>query len=155
MDILGIGGWELVVIFIIMLVVAGPQRMIRWSYVMGQWVGKLRNLWREMATQLQKEIDAAGVDIKVPTQPVTRASMQRDMLNSLNKAAKPLKDPLNAVKTEVDNAARGVTPAAAAKPATSAFAPPEKPAEEAPQAAETSGSSKFGAWASSGQSQPE
>ena len=36
MDILGIGGGELVLIVLVMLVVAGPKRMIQWAYIAGK-----------------------------------------------------------------------------------------------------------------------
>ena len=35
MNFLGVGAWELVAILLIMLVFAGPKRMIHWSYVWG------------------------------------------------------------------------------------------------------------------------
>lgn len=146
MDILGIGGWELVAIFIIMLVVAGPQRMIRWSYTMGQYIGKLRNMWREMATQLQKEIDAAGIDVKVPTQPPRPGSIQRQVRQSINKAVTPIKDPLNAVKAEIDSTNKAL------KQATSNTKEAPAPAQEAAPAAPIEPvSSGFGAWSSAGQ----
>ncbi len=37
MNLLGVGVPELVVIFVIMLVFAGPKRMVRWAYVLGQY----------------------------------------------------------------------------------------------------------------------
>lgn len=52
MDILGIGGWELVAIIIIMLVVAGPKRMIQWSYTAGKYVAIMRKMWAETAKQI-------------------------------------------------------------------------------------------------------
>ena len=41
MDILGVGGWEIVAILLIMLIVAGPKRMISWSYTLGKYVSQL------------------------------------------------------------------------------------------------------------------
>ena len=63
MEILGIGGAEFIAIFIIMLVVAGPKRMIQWAYVMGKYTAKIRAMWAESMTYLQKEFDAAGLDV--------------------------------------------------------------------------------------------
>ncbi|MBK8029590.1 MAG: hypothetical protein IPK17_08760 [Chloroflexi bacterium] len=78
MDILGVGGWELLAILLIMVVVAGPKRMIAWSYQLGRYVGVIRKMWVETAKQLQKEFDAAGVDVKVPQElPRVRASPKR------------------------------------------------------------------------------
>ena len=36
MNIFGLGGAELVVIIVIMLVVAGPTRMVSWAYIKGE-----------------------------------------------------------------------------------------------------------------------
>jgi Sec-independent protein translocase protein TatA len=66
MDILGIGGAELVLIVLVMLVVAGPKRMIQWAYIAGKYAGQARRLWQETAEKLQAELDGAGVDVKVP-----------------------------------------------------------------------------------------
>lgn len=98
MNILGIGGWELVVIFIIMLIVAGPDRMLRWAYVMGQYIGKLRRMWEETVDVLQKEVDSAGLDMKVPRNPPTRQSMNR----SAREYTKQMLQPLEEVRQEVE-----------------------------------------------------
>ena len=63
MEIFGIGGAELVAILIIMLVVAGPKRMVQWAYVLGQYVSKARAMWDGVMAGVQKEIDDAGLDI--------------------------------------------------------------------------------------------
>ncbi len=59
--IFGVGPGELVVILIIMLVVAGPKRMIAWAYMLGKYTAQLRAMFQETMNAFQKEIDAAGV----------------------------------------------------------------------------------------------
>ncbi|MBK8032066.1 MAG: hypothetical protein IPK17_21835 [Chloroflexi bacterium] len=78
MDILGVGGWELLAILLIMVVVAGPKRMIAWSYQLGRYVGVIRKMWVETAKQLQKEFDAAGW-MKVPQELPTRQSIAKEI----------------------------------------------------------------------------
>lgn len=97
MNIFGIGGAELVAILIIMLVVAGPQRMIRWAYILGQYVAKLQKMWQEAAAVLQKEFDEAGVDLQVPKQIPSRSEFQ----NQVRAAAKPLTRPIEEVTSEI------------------------------------------------------
>lgn len=97
MNIFGIGGAELVLIILIMLVVAGPQRMIRWAYHMGRYVGMLRTMWAQMMEMVQKEVDAAGYDIKVPRDLPTRDNVSK----LIRDAAKPLSDPLEKTMREV------------------------------------------------------
>ena len=76
MNILGVGAAELVAVLLIMLVFAGPKRMIHWSYVLGQHVAKFRKIWSETVDLVQKEFDDAGVDIKLPKEPPTRKSSE-------------------------------------------------------------------------------
>jgi Sec-independent protein secretion pathway components len=75
MNILGIGGPELILILLIMLIVAGPKRMIAWAYTLGKYIARFRRMWEETVDVLQKEFDEAGVDIKVPRELPTRANL--------------------------------------------------------------------------------
>ncbi|MBK8020182.1 MAG: hypothetical protein IPK19_01860 [Chloroflexi bacterium] len=103
MELFGVGAWELIAILIIMLLVAGPQRMIAWSYKLGQYVATLRRMWSETAAVLQKELDQAGVDIKVPTQPPTRANIRQEVERALAPVTKPVKESLEAVQQDVNS----------------------------------------------------
>lgn len=53
-----VGFWELAVIFVIGLLVLGPQRLPQVARQMGQWAGKARRMARMLGDQLQEEIDA-------------------------------------------------------------------------------------------------
>jgi Sec-independent protein translocase protein TatA len=153
MDILGIGGWELVAILVIMLVVAGPKRMIQWSYTLGKYVAMLRKMWAETATMIQKEFDAAGVDVKVPTQPITRGTIKREVSRAFSDVTKPVQETLNEVKGELEPVKESMTiPRTLNKPVSNK--PTPTPAEQSqpvekqngrPQ--ETPGErSDFGTW---------
>ncbi len=113
MNFFGIGGAEIVLIILIMLIVAGPKRMIQWAYVMGVWVGKARNMWTQAVGVLQQEIDAAGGGIKLPTTPPTRQSFVR----MVNDAVKPYTEELEKTYKETDSLVKGssVKPVTAAK----------------------------------------
>ncbi len=132
MDILGIGGWELVAIIIIMLVVAGPKRMIQWSYTAGKYVAIMRKMWAETAKQIQREFDDAGVDIQVPKDLPTRGAITKEVNRALSPVTKPIKDSLAATKSEID----GVKQAVDIRPSASSNAAkpkPEKPAAAVPE----------------------
>lgn len=101
MEILGVGGWEMVAILLITLVVAGPARMIRWAYQIGRFFAKLRVLWSQAAASLQKEFDAAGVDIQVPKDVPTRQTLRRDLNNMVNPLMQEVRAPLDEVSNEV------------------------------------------------------
>lgn len=113
MEIFGIGGAELLAILIIMLVVAGPKRMIQWAYVLGQYTAKARAMWAETMTYVQKELKEAGMDVELPKDIPTRGSLNREINKQVTKAvapiSKPLQDTLDATKTEVQQIKKEAT----------------------------------------------
>lgn len=100
MEILGVGGAELVAILIIMLVVAGPKRMIQWAYVLGQYTAKVRAMWAETMTYVQKEFDEAGLNIQLPKDVPTRGSLNREIGKQVEKAIAPIANPLKSTLDE-------------------------------------------------------
>lgn len=136
MNILGVGGWELALILLIMLIVAGPKRMARWAYVMGTYVAKFRSMWSETVDVLQKEFDDAGVGIQIPKDIPTRGGINRQASKIVKEFAKPLTETMEKATAEVNDikkataltaqaankTANGVKPAAA-KPATNVSRP--------------------------------
>jgi Sec-independent protein translocase protein TatA len=103
MNIFGVGGPELMVILIIMLVFAGPKRMIHWSYILGQYLAKFRVMWSQTVDLVQKEFDEAGVDIKLPKEPPTRKNINKTISNALQPMTKPLQESLDEVKKDVES----------------------------------------------------
>jgi Tat protein translocase TatB subunit len=53
-----VGFWELALIFVVGLLVLGPERLPQVARQLGQWAGKARRMARVLTTQLQDEIDA-------------------------------------------------------------------------------------------------
>lgn len=111
MNIFGVGGAELVLIFVIMLVVAGPKRMIGWAYVIGQYVGKFRILWEQMVDMMQDEVDAAGLDVKLPKDIPTRQNLAqtatqfvKPYAESMEKTFDEVKNPLQESINETNQA---------------------------------------------------
>ena len=165
MDILGIGGWELVAIVIIMLIVAGPKRMIAWSYTAGKYVAMMRKMWAETAKQLQKEFDDAGVDVKVPKDIPTRASIGKDINRALTPVTKPIQESLDATTSEIDGVKKAVDIRTPAKPETPPAEASPAPTQEEVSAAQISaadtapapngngngnGAQDFGTWSKKG-----
>lgn len=103
MNILGVGAWEFVAILLIMLVFAGPKRMIHWSYVLGQHVAKFRKIWAETVDIVQKEFDDAGLDIKLPKEPPTRQNLNRSIAAAAKPLTQPVQDSLDEVKKDIDS----------------------------------------------------
>ena len=150
MNVLGVGAWELVAILLIMLVFAGPKRMIHWSYVLGQHVSKFRKIWSETVDLVQKEFDDAGVDIKLPKEPPTRSNLNRSLTDAVKPMTKPVQDSLDEVKSDMNvlkevsdelNEKKPGSPSAGSKPAAPSTSRsvkmPEKPAKPKTQEAST------------------
>ena len=53
----GIGFWELIILFLIGLVVLGPERLPRVANQLGSWLGQARRMTRVMKRQLEEELD--------------------------------------------------------------------------------------------------
>ena len=148
MNVFGVGAWELVAILLIMLVFAGPKRMIHWSHVLGQHVAKFRKIWSETVDLVQKEFDDAGLDIKLPKEPPTRKNLNKSLTDAVKPMTKPVQDSLDEVKKdmnafkEVSDTLNDKTPKPAADASKSKVGSqartvtmPEKPAKPKPQTA--------------------
>lgn len=162
MNVFGVGAWELVAILLIMLVFAGPKRMIHWSYVLGQHVSKFRKIWSETVDLVQKEFDDAGVDIKLPKEPPTRGSLNKSLTEAVKPMTKPVQDSLYEVKKDMDTFKevsdslndKKPKPASSASQSKAASAqtgkPPEKPAtpraKDAEKPLEQRAPAAMGAW---------
>jgi Sec-independent protein translocase protein TatA len=170
MDILGVGGWEIVAILLIMLIVAGPKRMISWSYTLGKYVSQLRRMWADTAQMLQKEFDDAGVDVQVPKDIPTRGDLNREIGRALTPVTKPFQETMSAAKQEMDStkqamslgstsltpkAAPSTTPATPPAQTSAPVTPPSvapptptvQPIEEKPATpANGNGHADFGTW---------
>ena len=103
MNILGVGGPELAAILIIMLVFAGPKRMVHWSYVLGQHLAKFRRMWSQTVDLVQKEFDEAGVDIQLPKEPPTRQNMNKAIADAMKPVTQPVQESLDEVKKDVES----------------------------------------------------
>jgi len=95
MNIFGIGTWELLLILIIALVVAGPQRMLQWAYILGRLFAQARVLWSQAMDAVQSELDQAGVDVKVP-----KDFSRKEISRSVSELTKPLSDEVRKVEQE-------------------------------------------------------
>ncbi len=63
----GIGFWELIILFLIGLVVLGPERLPRVANQLGSWLGQARRMTRIMKRQLEEELDLdKHLDIRPP-----------------------------------------------------------------------------------------
>lgn len=57
MDFLGFGGWQILLIVFIALLIYGPARMIQIARSLGKMVYNFRKITSEMSNQLSKEME--------------------------------------------------------------------------------------------------
>ena len=89
MNILGVGPGELLVIFVIALVVAGPKRMIQWAYQIGRYTARFRAMAQETMAAFQKELAAAGLD-DVTKDLASLQSTKFDVMKEVSKIVDPV-----------------------------------------------------------------
>src|SRR4051812_35449430 len=94
--IMGVGPLELVVIIILMLVVAGPKRMIAWAYQAGRYMSVLRGMFQETMDAFQRELEASGLDSTITKD---LADLNPSRFNVLNEASKVINSDLTAASS--------------------------------------------------------
>ena len=67
-----IGFFELVIIFVLGLLVLGPERLPRVARGLGRWIGKARRTARNLQYELQREIDLEELRKRSEAHPINR-----------------------------------------------------------------------------------
>ena len=52
----GIGGWELLLVAVIAMLVLGPEHMVKHAYRFGRWARKLSIYWKEGTTSFREQL---------------------------------------------------------------------------------------------------
>ncbi len=73
----GIGFWELIILFLIGLIVLGPERLPRVASQLGSWLGQARRMTRVMKRQLEDELDVEK-QLRTKTPPPVKPQNQKD-----------------------------------------------------------------------------
>ncbi len=114
-----VGFSELALLFVVALLVVGPERLPGLARTLGAWVGKIRRMAAEVRGELEREMKV---------EEVKQAIRQHDELADLKKLAARVQT----INTDVQNAIHDVNPApGAAAPAVppAANPPPPPPAK--------------------------
>jgi len=106
MEIFGVGGVEFLLIIIIAMVVAGPKRVVQWAYYVGKFFARVRKIWGEMMTVIQKEMNEAGMNIELPKTPPTRQSISQATRDMLKPYTKELDEAQKDIERNLENVQR-------------------------------------------------
>lgn len=60
----GIGGWEFVLLVIIVMIVLGPERMVKHAFQAGKWARHFRRFWKESAGVLKEQLHDLETDAR-------------------------------------------------------------------------------------------
>jgi sec-independent protein translocase protein TatB len=74
----GVGFWELVLLFLVGLIVLGPERLPRVANQLGTWLGQARRMSRVLKRQLEDELNLEkDLNFKTAPQPLPHKPVQR------------------------------------------------------------------------------
>jgi len=149
MNIFGIGGTEIAIIVLIMLVVAGPKRMLQWAYLFGKFSAQLRVMWRDVMGNIQKELDDAGMDVKLPKEMPTRQNINKLASDVL----RPVQEPIEKVAKEYEAEFKNMESSMKIEAPNGNGRPQKKNTPD--DDSSTQNGSSFGTWSGAGQSSDE
>ncbi|MDH4110296.1 MAG: Sec-independent protein translocase protein TatB [Gammaproteobacteria bacterium] len=91
----GVGFWELIILFLIGLIVLGPERLPRVANQLGSWLGQARRMTRVMKRQLEDELNVEkGLNLNSIVNPAPKAPSvtQPQYVHDQNRKAESLPD---------------------------------------------------------------
>jgi sec-independent protein translocase protein TatB len=96
----GIGISELALLFVIGLLILGPERLPRVASQIGRWVGRARRTANQLRFQLEREIALA--DIEKPSAPKKKDSAKPSADQAAPAADESSADPIDSTKDHTD-----------------------------------------------------
>lgn len=159
MDLFGIGAAELIVIGLVILVIAGPQRSAAWARQAGIYLRQFQQAWSKMMDEFRKELGPEGEQFTKAAQEITRtASQVRQAVspNIVGKAnrlvEKAATDSQQAALGPLSSSANGDENAGNETQAKfSAWLPAGSPAAESTPKEATAEEERFSAWKPDGE----
>ncbi len=124
----GIGFGELIILFLIGLIVLGPERLPRVANQLGNWLGQARRMTRVMKRQLEEELDLNKPLEILPPDRTLHAS-RNDFGPASSGVPGPLNGPANAAPPEPAHGGASATDAAG-KPAQEEPGEAQQPATD-------------------------
>lgn len=85
----GVGFSELLVLFVIGLIVLGPERLPRVANQLGTWLGQARRMTRVMKRQLEEELDLDARQTRIHPTAETQAPREDDTYSPLHDVPPP------------------------------------------------------------------
>jgi sec-independent protein translocase protein TatB len=141
MNFLGVGPGELLVIFIIALVVAGPKRMIQWAYQIGRYTARIRAMAQETMNAVQKELAASGLDVTKDL-----SNLQNTKFDVMKEVSKIIDPALTLPTVEAPDQAQPAASAPSAPPQQPVALPAEPKTDGDADAQNDDQTPRYGPW---------
>ncbi len=132
MNFFGIGPAELILIFILTFVVAGPKRMVQWAYYLGRYMAQFRRMTEEAWSQVRKELESAQIHLPEAF-PRHRVNLVQEVNRAINAELSRAMSP--AASRHNPEAPNGVQPDSA-----------EPAADSAPDLGRSEDTKRYDAW---------
>jgi sec-independent protein translocase protein TatB len=102
-----VGFTEIVLIFVIALLVLGPQRLPKLAADVGRWAGRARSMARQLRTQLEQEAQFDPLrDLKFDTPPDPQARPSNQTIHTPPPAPEPTPQQAEAAAPDTHDAPR-------------------------------------------------
>ncbi|MEM1264018.1 MAG: Sec-independent protein translocase protein TatB [Pseudomonadota bacterium] len=97
-----VGFAELLIIFVIGLLVLGPERLPRVASKIGSWIGQARRMTRQLRYQLEDEVAFSERRDQAKKLVSDLADINKEISDDVNAAVEPFKEPLEKPDTPTD-----------------------------------------------------
>ncbi len=131
MNIFGVGGWELVFVIIIAMVVMGPERVAKHMFTLGRWTRRMMVIYNQARAALRDELlsidDGETLEglkqVRDDIQDLRTSINPRQIATDLNQE---VRQTMNSVEQAVQTAAdeTNILPPTPAVPPSNSIAPP-------------------------------
>ena len=111
-----VGFSELMLIFVILLIVVGPERLPKLARTIGLWVGKARTIVSSVKSEVEREIRVSELKQSLQEQAPTEELKQ--LSNELKSLGTETKSIGNSVQSSLQSASSDVTKTIESKPAS-------------------------------------
>ncbi|MFO1350740.1 MAG: Sec-independent protein translocase protein TatB [Gammaproteobacteria bacterium] len=114
-----IGFWEIVVIFVVMLVVVGPERLPKLARTAGLWISKARSMVASVKADVERELQLDEIKRSI------RQQVPEDDIKQITDQFKSVSTDLSSFDKDVKSFATDTTRAISSGPSTVSLSPPD------------------------------
>lgn len=132
MNIFGVGGWELVFVIIIAMVVMGPERVAKHMFTLGRWTRRMMVIYNQARAALRDELmsidDGETLEglkqVRDDIQDLRTSVNPRQIASDLNQEVRSTMNSVEQAVQDVADEANNILPPKPVAPPSNSIAPP-------------------------------